>query len=308
MTEKYKHIIYSDTDSVYCTITYYMDKHDIPKTKENAVAIADTMENALKEQLPPKIMKALLIPKERAEILKAGREVVARKGLFKDVKKRYALHVLDVEGKIPKKPLKIMGMETRRSDTPKFIQSFLEKCIELVVVEDHDYNDLKKFVEDFRENVFRTMNPWERGSPGRVSKLTIGTRKRDMYQEAMEEGIVGVKKPVLHYSVTAASNTNQLIESNQETRWDKIRDGDKIEVLYLLPNLYNIDNIAIKVEENYIPTWFKELPFDNDKHEKKLIDKKLENIFGVLKWRFEADNSFVADVSIEVDFLSDLRG
>jgi hypothetical protein len=41
--------------------------------------------------------------------------------------------------------------------------------------------------------------------------------------------------------------------------------------------------------------WFKELPFDDDSMEKTLIDSKLGNLLGVLKWDIsstETKNTF----------------
>ena len=44
----------------------------------------------------PKFMdENTFVGKKRGEIISAGREVVGRTGMFKDVKKRYAIHVLD---------------------------------------------------------------------------------------------------------------------------------------------------------------------------------------------------------------------
>lgn len=296
-------ILVHNTDSAYVTIKWFMEANGIEETPENAVAIADEVGSELNSIMPDLVADAFLITSEKASILEAGREIVAIRGLFKDKKKRYALHVIDVEGKKPDKPLKIMGMETRRSDTPKFIQQFLEKCIEEVVVKEKTFEELVKIVEEFRQE-FRQMEPHRRGSPCRVSNLTIGLNKHNAYNEYVEDGYVGLDKPKLHFSVPAAFNTNALMDINKEHRWDYIRDGDKIEVLTLLKNPYNYNAVAIKTGEIYVPEWFKKLPFDNDKHEKKLIDKKLENVFGVLGWKFEAQDTFSNEIYEEEDFFA----
>ena len=114
-----------------------------------------------------------------------------------------------------------------------------------------------------------------------------------------------IKKPHVHFSVTAANNTNILMEHFGEHRWDIIRDGDKIEVLYLRPNDFEMKSVAIKVGENFVPDWFKSLPFDDSRHEAKLIDKKLDNMIGsVLDWTFEPIRDHQNEIFVEVDFFA----
>ena len=54
-------------------------------------------------------------------------------------------------------------------------------------------------------------------------------------------------------------------------------------------------SIAIPTDELRVPEWFKELPFDDAEMEATLINKKLDNLIGVLEWDIgnsEADNTF----------------
>jgi hypothetical protein len=136
-----------------------------------------------------------------------------------------------------------------------------------------------------------------------VSKLTINAAKIDNYNEKLEEGYVGIKKPTIHFSVTAANNTNHLMKIMGEHHWDTIHDGDKIQVLQLRDNPYEMKSVALKAGEVYVPDWFKELPFDDEAHERKLVDKKLDNIIGsVLHWDFKRQDDFSDDVFEEVSF------
>jgi hypothetical protein len=221
--------------------------------------------------------------------------------MFKDVKKRYAIHVLDKEGERVNEMV-IKGMETRRSDTPKYIQEFLEEMITAVGKHDKEYEYIKNKVEAFRSE-FRKLPEWRRGTPCRVSNVMINTKKLDAYERAIESGFVGVKKPRTHWSVPASRNTNILIDRFEEKALDYIRDGDKAEILYLLPNEYDFRTVAIKVDEVYVPEWFKELPFDNEKHERKLVYRKMQNVVGdIMDWEFEPINDYRDEVFIEEDF------
>ena len=295
-------VIYGDTDSSYCTLDWYMGHEGIEKNVDNAVEIADGIGDKVNASFPKFMDQATLVGEKRGAIIEAGREVVGRKGLFKEVKKRYAIHVVDLEGFRTNK-IKIMGMEVRRSDTPKVVQDFLEECIAAVIRDDKGYDEVYEMVQEFREQ-WRAVPAWKRGTPCRVSKLTINSRKINAYEELREEGYVDIKKPTTHFSVVAANNTNLLMQQHDEHRWDIIRDGDKIEVLYLRPNEYDIKSVAIKVGENYVPDWFQALPFDDVRHEQKMIDKKLDNVLGsVVGWTFEPVQDFRQEVFEEVDFL-----
>lgn len=295
-------VIYGDTDSVYATLDWYMDHLGMEKTVENAVEMADQVGGVLNEGMPKFLSGAFLIPEDRGRIVEAGREVVATRGIFKDAKKRYALHVVDEEGK-KKSKMKIMGMETRRSDTPSFIQNFLEECLTMVVRDRASYEKIRDKVNEFRKT-FAELPPWKRGSPGRVKNLKNGTIKFQHWFKQASDGYRDEKKPQIHVTVKAAMNTNLLIEANQEHRWDTIRDGDKVEVLYLLDNMDNMDAVAIPVGENYVPEWFQELPFDNHRMEEKLIDRKMSNILGdILGWDFSRPKNFSNEVlETEDDF------
>lgn len=298
-----KYVIAGDTDSAYISLKALIDIN-AHWGDEDIVTVADDIGEEINDFFPQFMDENFCIGTKRGRIIQAGREVIARRGLFKDVKKRYALHVINNEGK-PDDKMKIMGMEVRRSDTPKIVQDFLTDCLTAVVKDGKNYDDVREMVDDFRYNVFRKLEPWERGTPGRVSNLASNARKIQSYQEAKEQQIVNIAKPKTHYSVMAANNTNLLMKQNDEHRWDYIRDGDKISVLYLKPNPYGMNVVAIKVDETYVPEWFKELPFDNERHEKKMIDQKLFNVLGsIMDWSFEPITDHRQEVFEEVDLLS----
>ena len=292
-------LIAGDTDSCYITMKWYMDQHGIPSDDKSIVALADKLGDQINASMPPFLNNAFLIDHKRGEILEAGREVVGRRGLFKDRKKRYAIHVINKEGKVVDE-MKIMGMEIRRSDTPRFIQKFLEECVIAVVKENKTYEEVRKTVDAFRET-FRKRPAWTLGSPGRVKKLATNAKLVKSYERDLANGFIGLKKPTLHINMSSAFNTNTLMEMNNETRWGELRDGDKIEVIYLKDNPYEMNSVAIRTGEQYVPEWFKQLPFDYQRMEQKLLDQKLFNVIGdILGWSFEPETNYASEV-LETD-------
>jgi len=296
----FTHVLMGDTDSSYVRLDLHAEKHGIEQTVDNMVALADRLQARLESELPDILSRKFLSSPKDLAILKPGRENVGRKALFKDKKKRYAIHVVNSEGRSADK-IKVMGMETKRSDTPAFIQDFLSECIELVIKQDKTYDEVRARVDEFRKT-FRAMPPWQQVSPGRVKNLSVHTKAYRVFEEQVEAGEYGDKVDQMHFTVKAALNTNRLIEHYGETRWDSIHDGDKVGVIYLLPNPEQMDAVAIRTGELYIPDWFSRLPFDVARMEEKLLDKKLFNVIGdVLGWNFTPPTNCAAEVTEEVD-------
>jgi hypothetical protein len=64
----------------------------------------------------------------------------------------------------------------------------------------------------------------------------------------------------------------------------KIVDGMKIVVCKLKANPLNFTSIAYPTDELRLPDWFVQLPFDDTEMERTLVDEKIDNLLGVLKW------------------------
>ena len=93
----------------------------------------------------------------------------------------------------------------------------------------------------------------------------------------------------------ASKNWNVLRKMYQDNYSMEIQDGAKIVVCKLLNNPLKMTSIAYPVDQEHLPDWFKDLPFDHDGMEDALIDSKLKNLVGVLKWelrRPEEDTTF----------------
>ncbi len=283
--------IYGDTDSCYATVEAIAKNlmannpnMSLSELEDILIKLADEIGDEINTSFPPKMMEAFFVTESQGDIIKSGREVVARRGIFKHLtKKRYALSVIDLEGKRCEK-LKVMGMETQRSDTPEWIQGFLEECLESVVMRGQDNAALLDIIREFKDE-FYERDVWKLGRPCRVRNLTIGSQKHREYISG-ETWI----NPRVHFSVIAADNFNRYLEFFGDKVTAPIVDGDKIEVVCLLmdnkTNPLKFDSIALPVGNTLIPSWIKSLPVDVNTSYAKLIDKKLNNIFDMMKWDF----------------------
>jgi hypothetical protein len=79
-------------------------------------------------------------------------------------------------------------------------------------------------------------------------------------------------------------NWNNLCKMMSDNYSQKIVDGMKVIVCKLKQNPLGYTSVAYPTDESHIPQWFKDLPFDDDLMEATIVDQKVENLLGVLKW------------------------
>ncbi|MNY38380.1 hypothetical protein D3C86_1730030 [compost metagenome] len=75
---------------------------------------------------------------------------------------------------------------------------------------------------------------------------------------------------------------------NNDNYSSDITDGGKVIVCKLLPNPMKLTSVAYPYDQRHLPEWFKKLPFDTETMEETIIDKKVNNLIGVLKWDLKA--------------------
>ena len=283
ITGEYNHlgkaIIYGDTDSAYfsaySSLKNEISKGQIPWEKETVIQLYDTVAAEVNSTFPQFMLDAFHCPKSRGEVIKAGREIVAIKGLF-ITKKRYAVLYYDKEGKrldIEGKPgkIKAMGLDLKRSDTPEFMQKFLEEILTEVLVGHTEREILDRIVE-FRTE-FKARPGWEKGSPKRANNITEYEEKEKKAGKANMPG-----------HVRASINWNTLRRMNGDKYSLQIVDGMKVIVCKLKSNPLGFTSVAYPVDELRLPKWFQELPFDHAEMETVIINNKVENLIGVLEW------------------------
>lgn len=288
-------IIYGDTDSIYFSaepVRKEMEAKGLSFDKETIIQFYDALGEDVNSTFAQFMSDYFNTGLERGAIIEAGREVIGLRGLFVK-KKRYAILVYDNEGKrcdVDGKPgkLKVMGMETQRSDTPEYCQKFLKDLL-LQTLTEADRDKLIDMTREFRKE-FNKMQPWQMGSPKGMNGLTMYTELEDNYRRGKAKD-----KPRLPGHIRAAYNYNKLREAFKDQYSMAIEDGMKIRVCRLKDNNMDIETIAIPVDETQIPEWLKELPFDKELMESTIIDKKVDNLIGLLGWRISEDSRQMAN-------------
>jgi hypothetical protein len=287
ITGEYNHvgksIIYGDTDSVYfsayATLQDDVNNGTIPWSKENVITLYDQVSEEANKTFAEFMGSAFHCPKNRAEVIKAGREIVGETGLF-ITKKRYAVLVYDEENKrkdVDGKPgkIKAMGLDLKRSDTPVFMQEFLSELLTMVLLKKPE-DDILDAITTFRR-AFKERPGYEKGSPKRANNIQA-------YQR--EEAKLGKANMPGH--VRASINWNTLKRMNGDRYSQEIVDGMKVIVCKVRQNPLGYTSVAYPVDELRLPQWFKELPFDDSSMEEVIIDNKLDNLIGVLNYDLES--------------------
>jgi DNA polymerase elongation subunit (family B) len=287
VTGEYNHlgksIIYGDTDSAYfsaySTLKKEIDKGEINWDKDTVIKLYDTIASEVNSTFSDLMLDKFHCPKSRGEVIKAGREIVAVKGLF-ITKKRYAVLYYDKEGKrtdIDGKSgkIKAMGLDLKRSDTPEFMQNFLSDIL-TKVLNGSEEKEILDMISAFRVN-FKARPGWEKGSPKRANNITEYEAKEKKQGKANMPG-----------HVRASINWNTLRRMNDDKYSMQIVDGMKVIICKLKSNPLGFTSVAYPTDELRLPKWFQELPFDHEEMETTIINNKVDNLIGVLEWDLDS--------------------
>jgi DNA polymerase elongation subunit (family B) len=276
-------IIYGDTDSVYFSAWPVMQEEvDTGRAswgKDLCTQLYDSIADKVNDEFPVFMERAFHCPRENGEIIKGGREIVATKGLY-ITKKRYAALIYDLEGfrlDVEGKPgkVKAMGLDLKRSDTPRFMQDFLSELL-LDVLTGKTRESIIEKVKEFKY-AFKERPGWEKGTPKRVNNLTKFTAEEKRLGKANMPG-----------HVRAAMNWNNLRKMHDDKYSQSIIDGAKTIVCKLKPNPLGYTSVGYPIDEGHLPPWFKELPFDDEAMSTAIVDQKIDNLLHVLDWDLAA--------------------
>jgi hypothetical protein len=290
-TGKYDHtgdtIVYGDTDSVYFTAVSALEEGQ-ELDMQSAIKLYDHVSEQVSNTFPQFLKDNFNIPKSSGEVMKAGREVVGRAGVF-ITKKRYAIMCLDIEGYQPEGgKLKAMGLDLKRSDTPEFIQDFLEEIL-IDCLNGVPEDTVVERVREYKKE-FRMLDPWKKGMPKRANNMTMYTARvlqqakvPDNYRlhklDALKKETQSTMVPG---HVRASINWNNLKQANSDNYSMPVTDGAKVVVCRMKSNPMGYTSVAYPTDELNLPKWFKELPFDDEAMEEAVLDKKVTNFIGAM--------------------------
>jgi hypothetical protein len=235
---------------------------------------------AVNDMFPAFMRRAFNCQPGYDDLIKAAREIVGSKGLFLNAKKKYTIKVVNLDGfDLDKPKLKTVGSEMKKADTPKVIQDFLKKLMD-IILDGGQYEKVEEFVNAQRGVLIRNVkDPVALGVSKQINKLDA------KYIEWQKTEKAGNGKVNLPGHVRAAINYNELAQKYEPGIAKLLKAGDKGIIFYLKPNDEGIKSIAFPADTDRFPQWFLDgFQLDKKLTEEKMIDAKLERVFEALKW------------------------
>lgn len=260
---KLNNLCAGDTDSGYFQVSDLLDNSPI----DEVIDVADDVVQQVDAKFPDFLKLAFNCPDDRLRSVRTEREVVSDKSFFV-TKKRYAMHIVDDEGKRVSK-MKIMGLEVKKSDTSKAAKGFLRKAIDMII-EGCTREELLEYKAEFKKEFF-TLGISDIGVPMPATKLT-------QYQKEFDAS-GSLKGFPYHYR--AAVFYNSLCGDQDR----EIYAGEK----FFVCNIKHPDSkyIALPVALNTMPKFIEDVNVDYETMWAK-TDKKITNYMKSLGWDLES--------------------
>ena len=266
-------IINNDTDSVYLSFEDVVNV--LCPDETDPFVITDKLDQFIKEIVTPDIQnqtQALCEYLNNCENKMVwAREVISPVSI-NIAKKRYAMLVTDSEGvRFSKPKLKIIGLESKRSSTPKWAKKGLEHCYQLALEDKKD--EMHRYITQFEKDFYK-MPVSDIAIPRSVSSI-------EKYMDGKGGYIKGTPK-----HVKAAILHNRIIDERNIAHVDKLKSGNKFKFVELIkPNPYNESVIGFL---SYLPKEFEiEKYIDRQVTFESGFLKPLSNFLDAIHWSTE---------------------
>jgi DNA polymerase elongation subunit (family B) len=279
-TKDVDYIIASDTDSLYISLErlvnkYFKDTSD----REKVVKFLNKVCNDILQPFIDSSFDELAIRMNSyGQKMSMKRESIANKGIW-TAKKKYMLNVLMGEENVfLKQPeLKVMGVETVKSSTPKVVRDALRESIFIIMNE--NLESLRKYVDEFEKD-FRSYLPEDIAFPRSCNNLLQYSDDVTIFKKATP---IAVKGSLLYNA--------ELSRLKLKKKYQLIKDGDKIKYIYLkTPNRFA--NHVISFPQVLPKEFCLDLFIDYDTQFEKSFTQPLQLILDTIKWKLIKEDSF----------------
>lgn len=267
-----KHILYSDTDSVFISVPTDISKLTLDQKWELAEKSADDINEIilkyLKEDLLP---RCNINPEQNQTYFKT--ELVFDSAMFMDVKKQYAYKLLIEEGNVLEEPkIEYTGIQVVKSDAAKLTQNLLKKMIEDIALNsdipknekiDHLSKVVTKFKQQFDDDIMKVQYQ-DIGLPGKWGGRVIFVNGMKLYNFIMNREI---------FSISSAGKLLYCKFHNPPA----LKGIDLKETKGIcVPYAYDTNEVKMKMEQFGIQ-------IDADVQWSKLFTTTCERVIGLIK-------------------------
>jgi hypothetical protein len=279
-----RHVLASDTDSAYFTLTkllqkLYPDSDSWPREKriEALLKITDKIQERANTNLNQISHQFFNIQSKHHFVLK--QEVIAEKAYWSG-KRRYAMYIVNKEG-ISIEELEMKGMDIMKSNFPPLFRNFGENLIKNILFGkpkeeiDKDVMEFKKMVGEIEWiNLLK---------PTGLKKMGEYIERKPMAGDLFSK--LKLKCPV---NTKAAIRYNDFLKYKKlNVKYPEFTIGDKMYIANLKPNPYQIDTIGYNGYND--PNDITELInkyIDRDGLFDSVMRNKLETVYNDIGWDF----------------------
>ena len=237
-----RHVLASDTDSAYFTLTKLLQKLYPDSTswdREKRIGVLLKLTDKIQERANYELSE---ISQNLFNIIEGHhfelkQEVIAEKAYWSG-KRRYAMYIVNKEG-VEIEELEMKGLDIMKSNFPPYFREFGEELIKSILFS-KPKEEIDKFVMDFKDSIYKV--DWKK------LLKPVGIKKLDEYIE---------RKPTTgeifsKLKLKCPINTKSAIISNDILRFKGLTKqypeftiGDKIYIAALKPNPYKIEVVAL---------------------------------------------------------------
>jgi hypothetical protein len=282
METKINHVIASDTDSAYFTLTKLLqklhpDSDSWPREKriEALLKITDKIQERANTNLNQISQQFFNIQSKHHFVLK--QEVIAEKAYWSG-KRRYAMYIVNKEG-VALEELEMKGLDIMKSNFPPLFRNFGEDLIKNILFGKSKV-EIDKDVMEFKKMV-NTIDWIKLLKPTGLKKIGEYIERKPMAGEIFSK--LKLKCPV---NTKAAIATNDILRFKGLTKkYTEFTIGDKMYVAILKPNPYQLTVVGlngyndspeiVEIVEKYID---REGLFDS------IMRNKLETLYNDIGW------------------------
>lgn len=267
-----EYVFYIDTDSNYINLERLVESVCEGKSVEYKINFMDTFcEKVMQPKLEEWFQELADYTNAYKQRMFMKRESLADIGIW-TARKKYLLNVHNSEGvKYDPPDLKITGLQIIQSATPDILKPYLKDAAKLIF--ELDESKLHDFVADV-EKMFKTL------SPNQIAKSVSANNMHEWVHPVT----IYKKGTGCPYQVRGAVLFNHYLKTlGLDTKYEHIKSGDKVKVLYLkLPNPIKEDLIAFS--DDLPPEMGLHKYVDYERQFEKVFLDPLETILNAINW------------------------
>lgn len=267
--------IYSDTDSSYVDLSDIVNRYTKFNPKASTNDIVTMLDKFCETRIQPVINQSCENLREYLngydQKLFMKREAIAEVAIWSS-KKHYAMAVWDNEGVRYYEPdLKVQGLESVKSSTPKWAREYLKKVYMTCLLKD----------QEALFELFRGVKVEYQAMPVETIAVPRGVNGIKKYSDS--KGMPTVKGVQAH--IRGSIYHNAILRKLEIKSIPPIADKEKIRYIMLKPNHHHVDVIAFREE---LPPEFKLHQYvDRETIFQKSFVSPAESFAGLIGWDLE---------------------